>query len=435
MSLISRLRSGKDKALFSSNVGFAMYSTGFAPLDYINAFHVDYVDEHGELKTETTAGLMGGRFVTIVGFSGTGKSTLADQIAWNIIQPFIDKGAFMMHVDVEQTVIPQRLYDIFGIKPGDYRVDNIVINKEATYIDDVLKIIDDICKEKEAHPEEMYDADGKWFGKKSIKLHVPTVIIIDSLPSFVSSDSNTASIDGQMTTNREVAMVAQFYTKVLPKIAKYNIMVIATNHIRPKIIVDVYNQPPPQLMLLKPSETLPRGQAPIYYATSIFRLNVTGKGAMYKEEEYGFNGFKTIAQATKTKTSFIGGNCSLVFTEATGYDPVYSLLEFAYDREIVDGRNPNLYIKGYPDAKFSKKTFGEKYRTNPVFRDTINKALLPELESMMLSTDERNARIDGINSNKFMSVDEHGNLVADGLVETSDGLEIHIDKQKQTSKE
>lgn len=426
MSLLSRLRGGKDKALFNSSVGFAMYSTGFAPLDYINAFHIDYIDADGELKTETTAGIMGGRFVTIVGFSGTGKSTLADQIAWNIIEPFIDRGAVMMHVDVEQTVIPQRIYDMFGLKASDPRVDSIIINKESTYIEDVLKIVDLICKDKEEHPEEMYDADGKWFGKKTMKLYVPTVIIIDSLPSFVSKDSNTASIDGQMTTNREVGMVAQFYTKLLPKIAKYNITIIATNHIRPKIIVDVYNQPPPQLMLLKPSETLPRGQAPVYYATSIFRLNVTGKGAMYKEEEYGFNGFKTIAQATKTKTSFIGGNCSLVFTEAGGYDPVYTLLEFAYDRGVVEGRNPNLYIKGYPDAKFSKKTFGEKYKTNPEFKKTIDEALLPELESLMISTDKRNASVEGIDSRKFTSVDEHGNLIADGLVETSDGLEIHL---------
>ena len=428
MGLLSRIRSGKDKAMFMSDTHFAMYSTGFDPLDYINAFRNDYIDENGVRQTEVAKGVMGGRFITIVGSSGTGKSTLADQIAWNIIKPFTDKDAFMMHVDVEQTVVPQRIYDMLGIRAGDPITDHIIINKEATYIEDVLKIIDDVCKDKEEHPEDMYEIDGRWFGKKKIKVYVPTVIIIDSLPSFVSKDSNTTSIDGQMTTNREVAMVAQFYTKLLSKISKYNITVIATNHIRPRIVVDPYNQPPPQLMLLKQSETLPRGQAPIFYATSVFRLNVCGKSALYKEEEYGFNGFKTIAQATKSKTSFIGGNCTLVFTEAHGYDPVYSLLEFAYDRGIVDGRNPNLYIKGYPDFKFSKKSFGEKYKNIPEFKQTIDNALRPEFENFMVANEMRNSNIDDVNSAKYLSVDKDGNVIPNGLVETNEGIEVYMDK-------
>lgn len=431
MSLIDRLRTGKDKSLFVSDTQYVMYSTGFEPLDYINAFYVDYIDSKGNRCTDIAKGVMGGRFITIVGSSGTGKSTLADQIAWNIIKPFIPQGAFMMHVDVEQTVVPQRIYDILGLDASDPAIESVIINKESTYIEDVLKIVDDICKDKQEHPEEMYEADGKWFGKKKIKVYVPTVIIIDSLPSFVSKDSNTSSIDGQMTTNREVAMVAQFYTKLLSKISKYNITIIATNHIRPKIVVDPYNQPPPQLMLLKASETLPRGQAPIFYATSVFRLNVSGKSAIYNKEEHGFTGFRTIAQATKSKTSFIGGNCSLVFTGDHGYDSTYSLLEFAYDHGMVDGRDnkdparSTLHLKTCPDVRFSKRDFGYKYNNDPEFKKAIDAALLPEFKSFMIMNEEHNRDTDNIDSKKFFSEDSNGNMVADKLVETNEDVEIH----------
>ncbi len=434
MSLLDRLRSGKDKSLFASDNQYVMYSTGFEPLDYVNAFYVDYINDKNERCTDIAKGVMGGRFITIVGSAGTGKSTLSDQIAWNIIKPFISQGAFMMHVDVEQTVIPQRIYDILGLQPGDPAIDSVIINKEDTYIEDVLKIVDDICKDKQEHPEEMYEADGKWFGKKKIKVYVPTVIIVDSLPSFVSKDSNTSSIDGQMTTNREVAMVAQFYTKLLSKISKYNITIIATNHIRPRIVVDPYNQPPPQLMLLKASETLPRGQAPIFYATSVFRLNVSGKSAIYNKEEHGFTGFRTIAQATKSKTSFIGGNCTLVFTGDHGYDPTYSLLEFAYDRGMVDGRDSKdparstLHLKSCPDVRFSKRDFGYKYKNIPEFKKSIDEALLPEFKSFMIMNEERNHDTDGVDSKKLFTVDDHGNMVPDNLVEADGEMVIHKTK-------
>ena len=95
--LLGKLQSGKHKSLFESNPFFAVYSTGFDTLDAINAFKMDYMGKDGNIHSDIVKGLIGGRFVTIVGTSGTGKSTLADQIAWNIVKPF--KNGLMMHVN------------------------------------------------------------------------------------------------------------------------------------------------------------------------------------------------------------------------------------------------------------------------------------------------------------------------------------------------
>lgn len=434
--LLNDLQTGKHKKLFQSNTEFAVYSTGFNTLDSINAFRMNYVDENGEIKSEMVKGIIGGRFITIIGSSGTGKSTLADQIAWNIVKDF-DEG-LAIHVDVEQTVLEQRLRDVIGAPIGTPGYEKFIINKENTYVEDILVMIDDICNVKEANKDETtYETTGKWFGKKKITLYQPTVIIVDSLPSFTSKDIDTTSISGQMSTNREVAIVAQFYTKLLPKIAKYNITVIATNHIRPKIVVDMYNPAPPQLMLLRQSETMPRGQAPVFYASTILRLNASGKSALLAKEDYGFEGFKCVAQAAKSKTSFIGGTTSLIFTEDHGFDNEYTLLLTLYDNSLVLGKNykdkDGLYVK-MEDAdikalgldpinyKFSKSNFGIKYKNIPEFKAIVDKALTPIFDKLLEERDSAIKKIDSIEDHDtYMITDANGNMVPNKITETDQG--------------
>lgn len=426
--LLNNLRSGKHKDLFKTNDEFAVYSTGFKSLDSINAFRITYTDSKGNVCSDIVEGVIGGRFITIVGSSGTGKSTLADQIAWNIIKDF-DEG-LAIHVDVEQTVLRQRLLDTIGITTDDPRAERFIIDKHHTYVEDVLTMVDDICKEKEAAKDAaMYEADGKWFGKKTIKVYQPTVIIVDSLPSFTSKTVDTAEVSTQMATNREVNVVAQFYTKLLAKMNKYNVTIIATNHIRPKIVVDVYNQPPPQLMLLKASETMPRGQAPVFYASTVLRLNASGKSALLSKEEYGFEGFKCIAQAAKSKTSFIGGSTPLIFTEDHGFDEAYTMLLALYDNGLVCGMNyknrDGLYVASNPELKFSKANFGEKYKNNPEFKAVIDKTLEPIFTKIALDKDARDQELEEITKNvdvkSYMVIDKNGNAIADNLIETESG--------------
>lgn len=409
--LLRSLKSGKHKNMFNSDTTFAVYSTGFKALDAVNAFVVPYKDSEGNTQTDIAEGIIGGRFVTIIGASGTGKSTLADQIGWNIIKPF--ENGLLFHIDCEQTVLVQRLYEILGVdfnNPSD--TDRIIVKQTDTYIEDVLTLINEICANKECLGSEvMYDAPGKWFGKKTVKMYEPTVIIIDSLPMFSSKMMDSESIEGQMAVNRDIAALSQFYQKMLSKMNKYNITVIATNHIRPKIVVDVYNAPPPQLMLLNKSETLPKGQTPIYYASSVYRLNAAGKSSMFKKDEgYGFNGFECTAQAAKTKSALIGGCCKMIFREDCGFDNAYTILATAYDNKMVQGRNPNLYIEGAPEYKFSKRDFGTKYNTDASFKSAIDTAMQ---EVFMNTVSERLRRIeelDKVNESDLISTNEDGSI-------------------------
>lgn len=406
--LLDSLKSGKHKGLFESNNEFAVYSTGFAALDAINAFAVPYNLPDGTLATDIARGVIGGRFITLIGASGTGKSTLADQIGWNIVKSF--PNGILIHVDIEETVLRPRLLEVLGVTSNSPDNDRIIVKKDDVYIEDVLTMVNEICVNKESQKSLcMYEDDGKWFGKKKIKIYEPTVIIIDSLPSFTTANADTTSLDGQMTTNRDVAMISQFYTKLLSKMNKYNITIIATNHIKPKIVVDVYNPPPSQLMLLSKSETLPRGQAPIFYASNIIRLYAAGKSSIIKRDEYGFDGFEATATAAKSKTAFVGASCKLIFREDKGFDEAYTLLATAYDNDIVCGRNPYLYMKGDEEHKFSKANFGEKYNTDPEFRNAIYKSMEPFILSKVY---ERITNIEKINDTKI-NVDDDGNIIGE----------------------
>lgn len=408
--LLDALKSGKHKNLIESNNEFTVYSTGFQALDAINAFAVPYNLPDGRVATDIARGVIGGRFITLIGMAGTGKSTLADQIGWNIVKGF--PNGLLIHCDIEETVLRPRLLETLGVSVSSPDNDRIIVKKDNVYIEDILTLVNDICLFKENLKDDCkYEIDGKWFGKKSVKIYEPTVIIVDSLPSFTSSNVDTTALDGQMTTNRDVAMVSQFYTKLLSKINKYNITIIATNHVKPKIVVDVYNPPPSQLMLLGKSETLPRGQAPIFYATNIIRLYAAGKSSLIKKDEYGFDGFEATAVAAKSKTAFVGGSCKLIFREDKGFDEAYTLLATAYDNDIVCGRNPYLYLNGDDTHKFSKANFGEKFENDPEFREAILKSMEPILLAKVY---ERMNTIDKINEKDAnLNVDENGNVVGD----------------------
>ena len=439
MTLIKNIKANDKKGYFSTNEVFTNYSTGFLPLDYVNGFWHNWVDKNGVTHNTPITGLLGGRYVTIFGTSSTGKTTLGDIIGWNIVSEIIkdpnthvvvpkyENGIFM-HIDIERTAIMQRLLDVTGADKYDER---FILNNQHTSIEDVMDIIEKICTEKEALGDEAkYEIDGEMFGSdKPIKVYEPTVLLLDSLPSFVPRDAKLDILEGQMATNRDVAAISQFYMKELSRLQEYNIMVIAINHIKPKPNVNIYDRPLPQLMMLKDSESLPRGQAPIFYATSLFRLNQCGKSKMYTTEEHGFEGFKAILQVAKSKTSFVGGEIPMTFNAQIGYDPIYSLFEFADASEMVGGRNPNLYIKGAEAYKFSRKTFREKFINDEMFQAAILGALQPVLESLIGKKDDidSNSKLTQIASNKLFTIDKDGNFVPNGIIETDNGIVLSDD--------
>lgn len=379
MGLIDSLQSGDKKGLFKSNDTFVNYSTGLLPLDYANGFWMTQIDQDtGEIVREAIPGVLGGKLILLFGTTGSGKTTLATQIAYRIIKPFQD-GIFML-VDCEQTALKERICAITNNDQDDPR---LILNVDNTSIEDVLEIINNICDAKEAGGKEyMYEVKNRTYHQKPVWVYVPTVIVIDSLRQFNPKNKDVVTLGNNMDNAREAQSIARFLDNVINRINKYNITIIYTNHIQPKIEANPYAAPPRGLMLSPQTETLPRGTRPLFLAHTAIRANSI-KSNMYTKEDVGFDGFVVNLMLAKSKTNFIGATLNVAFNGSKGFDPIYTMFEFAKQCGIVMGKNPNLYVQGMDDMKFSRKNFAKKMMENPEFNRRFMQTMQPYLEALL----------------------------------------------------
>lgn len=379
MSLMAELDAGDKKGLFKSNDSFVNYSTGILPLDFANGFWLTVDDGDGGYRRVPVTGIIGGTFVSVIGPTGSGKSTFADQLGYSIIKPFED--GMLFHIDCELTNLKERMVQITGTDPRD---DRLRLKKDHIYIEDVQDMFNKICEVKENSGNlYKYEVEDRTFDGKKFLAYVPTVFVIDSLPSFNSKENRS---DTDLGTNMDGAKAAKdigrFYNNCLGRMMKYNITIITINHIVPKVVIDPYNQPPKGLMMLKPSEQVNRGYAAQYYSQNYFRIDAI-KSNMYKPEDVGFQGYKASIQIAKTKTAFIGSTVDACFNGDIGFDPVFSLFEYAKSIGLIEGRNPYLYLSGLPQFKFSRKDFRHKFLGEDIFRHAFLDVLTPHLEALL----------------------------------------------------
>ncbi len=378
MSLIKELTAKDKKGIFKSNDHSVNYSTGILPLDYANGYWQESKDEKGNPIIVPVLGVRGGSFTSVIGNTGTGKTTFADQMAYNMIKNFED--GIMFHIDAERTALKQRLSRITGSHLEDER---IILKKENTSIEDVLEMFDGICEAKEAGGDRYkYEVKNSSHDGKIFTPYIPTVFIIDSLPSFNSREYNVADLGTNMDQARASRDISRFYNNCLDRMEKYNITFITVNHIRPKIETNQFQRPPTGLMMLSNTEVLTRGYVSQYMSQNYFRLNMI-KSNMYKKEDVGFEGFKATIQIAKTKTNFIGSAIDVAFNKDIGFDPIYSLFEYSSSIGLIQGRNPHLYYEGMETMKFSRKLYRKKFIDDPIFRSAVLATLRPYLEALL----------------------------------------------------
>jgi len=386
MSLMAELDAGDKKGLFTSNDTFVNYSTGILPLDYANGFWMTIDNGDGTYRKVPVIGVMGGTFISIIGPTGSGKSTLADQMGFNIIKPFED--GMLFHIDCEKTNLKPRMVQITGTDPRD---DRLRLKKDYSSIEDVMDMFNQICEVKENSGNlYKYEVESKSFDNRKFLAYVPTVFVIDSLPSFNSRDNrNDKDLGTNMDAARAAKDVTRFFTNCLDRMMRYNITVFTINHIVPKVNPDPYNQAPKGLMMLKPNEQVNRGYAAQYYSQNYFRLDMI-KSNMYKRDDVGFDGVKASLQIAKTKTAFVGSSVDVCFNGEIGFDPIYSLYEYSKSIGLIDGRNPFLHMHGLSEYKFSRKDFRAKFLGEKPFRDAFMGELQPHLEALLGSKELSN---------------------------------------------
>ena len=375
MGFLEELKANDKKGLFRSDDNTVSFPTGFHALDYANGYY-QTVKINGEYKHIRRLGIPPG-FTTIIGSSGVGKSTFCLGAGWNIVKRF-SNGQFI-YVDCEKTMTKQRIIEVTGASPEDPR---ITLMKERTAIEDVLELLDEICERKEANKSEIQiEIKDQSLDGKPYKIYPPTVVVIDSLPSFNGRDYDDTSLGSNVDGMRGAKDVSRFFTNCLDNATKYNIVFLVVNHIRPKAEMNPYAQPPKGLMMLGQAEQLPRGAVAQYYSTTYFRINSKRSDA-YTMEDNGFTGFKCIIQLAKTKSNVVGTSFPVAFT-GDGFDPYCSIYEFANSIGLIKGRNPYLYFEGLEDLKFNRKDFVPRMKFEEGFGPRVMAIMRPYFDMLL----------------------------------------------------
>lgn len=382
MRLLDNLRSKDKKGLFEARFTGESYATGFIPFDYRNGYVMNCHDADGNvIQQQHMVGVPGGCFATIVGKSGTAKTTFAVQMAVNMIKNFNE--GLIIHCDLEQATTYTRVMNVTG-SSASWLKEHYILQQGKSYIEDIFEMVMNIVAEKESMKDTLIYDTGKLdeFGDP-MKIYQPTIILLDSLPSLATKESDegkkATEMYGSMGGGRMAKVLSQFYTRLMPVLKPYNITIIAINHIKAKIEINPMMKSQPQLMYLKMDESLPGGIAPVYYAHMLVKFISSTK---YTVEENGFDGNEVKATLLKSRTNKSGQTVTLVYNQLTGFSPEFSLYKFAEENNLIEGRNPYLRMVG-SEIKFNRKKFDVEFLTNEAFRNDVLKACAPALDAML----------------------------------------------------
>ena len=378
MNLLDELLEVDKQGLFKTNDNFVSYSTGLLPLDYTNATYIKVKDpETGQIKKKIVPGIIGGKHSIIIGGTGSLKTTLAQFIAGNIVRPFED--GIIVHADAEKTALKQRFADVAHLPMDDRR---LILQNNHTKIEDVMDIINRIADKKDkAGDRYKYEVKNMTYDGKPFLAYVPSVIIIDSIYNFMSKEVEQDKLAGNMDGGRGARILNDFFRKTTDVMNEFNISCISINHIHDSINTNMFQPKKKQMMLLKENETIPGGHNQLYQALNVFR-NTYNKSNRYDESDVGFSGAKVNIQIAKTKTTDVGASIDVAFNGPIGFDPYFTLFEFADSIGLIEGRNPYLRIKGIEDVKFARKNFVNTLLSDGDFRNEFYNILRPALEAM-----------------------------------------------------
>ena len=395
--LLIALAENDKKNMFKTNVTTAFHKTGFHLFDYYFGSVINIHDEIGNIVSqEPRIGQAAGTFNLIVGNSGTGKTTLASQIAGNIIRQY--KYANVIHYDCENRLDISRCENItrlpahfFGneeggaerymIKTGLVGLDTIQEMIVKTYVNKMK--LKDVLRVPSGYKDE--------FGN-DVMVFMPTVIIIDSMTTvmnetFNPNNSKEASDAEKMRSNTEGARDAKtlkgFFKDILPLCKEANIIIYGINHINSNMSMNAFTPVAKQQNYLKQDEIIPGGKTMIYYPFNIIKLTARPSDD-FTEESDGFAGHMVMIEPIKSSSNQSGNNSKgiafeMVFSHKQGFDPLRTIIMYGRDRGIVEGNKNRMKFKGDDSFTFNLKDVYKEKNDKPIW-ESINKFIVPTLK-------------------------------------------------------
>ena len=400
-------KANKGKILDKGS-GTVMYSTGFQNLDYLNAYWC-HVNGNGKDYKYLLKGVPDGKTVEIIGRSGTGKTTLAIQMAANIVRPF--ENGIIVHFDCEGGTNDTRYENLTGFSKEElearykYKDATTGITVESFYKD--IKMLHDL---KIQNRDEFTYATGVYniYGQEIFKM-VPTVVILDSIPTLLPED---VLADDGLGTNMTGASVTKTMTNVLKRVVQMgmeaNIILISINHIMDDVQIGPF-QKKAKISGLKVGERLPGGTVNGYLANTLLRVDDGTK--LKPEESFGIDGFVGSIQTIKSRANGSLKTTAMVFDKDTGWNNELSMFMIIKKAEKLHGAGSYLYLGDRDDIKFSQKTFLSTLNSSPELQYELVKEAYPILNTYVAEYQDKVYTAESNNINDLMDKMSRGELV------------------------
>ena len=248
--------------LFKSNMMVDSYKTGIAPLDYYLGYQLNVYDDNNTVVDSYPAlGFNGGCYIMDIGKSSTAKTSIMLFIAGMIVRPY--ENGLIIHYDLEQAMNPTRAKIMTKFTINEMKEKYILKQMNST-MEDIKSMVMNLYKEKTSNPKKyQYDTGKKDEFNQPIIMYVPTVIIIDSIPSLTVKLSETdkkewaklEELTSQTDRMRLTGEIGRFYTDLLPYLRAANIIVISINHIKVNPQMGIVKSPA-ELLYLSQDEAL-----------------------------------------------------------------------------------------------------------------------------------------------------------------------------------
>lgn len=391
----------KGKNLFERNATTISYKTGIPILDYYLGYMVNVYNDNNEIVDRyASLGITGGSYVTVIGKSSTAKTSAIVGLAANIVRPF--ENGSIIHFDLEQAMTYSRAQVMAKFKMTELR-DKYLIRQENNSITDIKATVIKLYMEKTSKPElYQYDTGRKNEFGEEIIAYVPTVVIIDSIPSLSSAVNENdkkdvqklEEVSSQTERMRLTAEIGRFYTEMLPYIRAANIIVFSVNHIKVNPGMGIVKSPA-ELLYLKQDEALPGGKSPQYLA-HILTKHVAVTSDKFTLEDDGFDGFGIRIEIIKCRSNQAGQSFEIVYDKVRGVDSLRTSLLFAKENGLLTGNRNNTKFITHPDMKFEMAHVHEYFKEHKEMYKILYDNIIPILET----------RLSSVNSDEMEFVDE-----------------------------
>lgn len=349
----------KTKNLGSEIEYIPSYPTNIDIFDYRNGRI-----EFGELKL----GISGGKILTIIGKSGTGKSTFATQIACNIVNDYDNAQVF--HFDFERAASYSRAQVLSGWDDITVKKKYKILNKDI-YSESFYKTVKALAELKlENFDIIKIDTGINDDNGNPIYMLPPSVVLVDSWALMTPKDiTDEEELSGQMSATSIARVNNSIIKRLVDALIRANIILIVVNHITQKIEIG-YTKTQAELNYLDQNESLPGGSSIVYLADSLIKLKSSTK--LEKDKDLGIKGFQVIGKIVKSRSNESGNQFAMVFEQSKGFDNVLTNFIVLKELGLLKGNGRRYYFDCDPDTGFTQKTFKETYLENQEFRNLFN---------------------------------------------------------------